>query len=120
MKYADVWREYVTRHFDHDDKTLDPGFMESVIWSFKQLYDKGLAYEGYRVVMTRCSVLIRPPGRAALRFTARSSSGSERGARKATSSTVRGGGSLQRGRRLRARADQHRAAAGRRTAGDGR
>src|SRR5690606_26934459 len=25
-------------------------FMESVIWGFKQLYDKGLAYEGYRVL----------------------------------------------------------------------
>src|SRR5660398_193009 len=24
--------------------------MESVIWGFKQLYDKGLAYEGYRVL----------------------------------------------------------------------
>ena len=25
-------------------------YMESVIWAFKQLYDKGLAYEGYRVL----------------------------------------------------------------------
>lgn len=55
LKYADVWREYVTRQarwvdFDNDYKTLDPGFMESVIWSFKQLYDQGLAYEGYRVL----------------------------------------------------------------------
>src|ERR1700754_4374703 len=46
---------YVTRQarwvdFEHDYKTLDPQFMESVIWAFKQLYDKGLAYEGYRVL----------------------------------------------------------------------
>jgi len=55
MEYADVWREYVTRQarwvdFDNDYKTLDPGFMESVIWAFKRLYDQGLAYSGYRVL----------------------------------------------------------------------
>jgi isoleucyl-tRNA synthetase len=36
--------------FDNDYKTLDITYMESVIWAFKQLYDKGLAYEGYRVL----------------------------------------------------------------------
>lgn len=55
LKYTHEWREYVTRQarwvdFDHDYKTLDVTFMESVIWGFKQLYDKGLAYEGYRVL----------------------------------------------------------------------
>ena len=55
LKYTDEWRAYVTRQarwvdFDNDYKTLDPGFMESVIWAFKQLWDKGLAYEGYRVL----------------------------------------------------------------------
>nr|WP_328825467.1 isoleucine--tRNA ligase [Tomitella gaofuii] len=55
LKYTDEWREYVTRQarwvdFDRDYKTLDVTFMESVIWAFKQLYDKGLAYEGYRVL----------------------------------------------------------------------
>jgi isoleucyl-tRNA synthetase len=55
LRYTDEWREYVTRQarwvdFDNDYKTLDPGFMESVIWAFKQLWDKGLAYEGYRVL----------------------------------------------------------------------
>lgn len=55
LKYTQEWREYVTRQarwvdFDHDYKTLDVTFMESVIWGFKQLYDKGLAYEGYRVL----------------------------------------------------------------------
>jgi len=55
LKYTDEWRSYVTRQarwvdFDNDYKTLDPGFMESVLWAFKQLYDKGLAYEGYRVL----------------------------------------------------------------------
>ncbi|MDN5758701.1 MAG: isoleucine--tRNA ligase, partial [Tomitella sp.] len=55
LAYTDEWREYVTRQarwvdFDRDYKTLDITFMESVLWAFKQLYDKGLAYEGYRVL----------------------------------------------------------------------
>ena len=53
MKYTDEWREYVTRQarwvdFDNDYKTLNPTFMESVLWAFKTLYDKGLVYEGFR------------------------------------------------------------------------
>ncbi|MEO7147284.1 MAG: isoleucine--tRNA ligase, partial [Terrimesophilobacter sp.] len=55
LKYTKEWEEYVTRmarwvDFDNDYKTLDAPYMESVIWGFKQLYDKDLAYEGYRVL----------------------------------------------------------------------
>jgi isoleucyl-tRNA synthetase len=55
LKYTGEWRDYVTRQarwvdFDHDYKTLDVTFMESVIWAFKRLHDQGLAYEGYRVL----------------------------------------------------------------------
>ncbi|OBB59701.1 isoleucine--tRNA ligase [Mycobacterium sp. 852013-51886_SCH5428379] len=55
LRYTDEWRSYVTRQarwvdFDNDYKTLDLGFMESVVWAFKQLWDKGLAYEGVRVL----------------------------------------------------------------------
>ena len=55
LRYTDEWRAYVTRQarwvdFDNDYKTLDLSYMESVIWAFKQLWDKGLAYEGYRVL----------------------------------------------------------------------
>ncbi|KAA8964518.1 isoleucine--tRNA ligase [Mycobacterium sp.] len=55
LRYTDEWRAYVTRQarwvdFDDDYKTLDLSYMESVIWAFKQLWDKGLAYEGYRVL----------------------------------------------------------------------
>jgi isoleucyl-tRNA synthetase len=55
LKYADEWREYVTRQarwvdFDNDYKTMNPEFMESVMWAFKQLFDKGLIYEGFRVL----------------------------------------------------------------------
>jgi isoleucyl-tRNA synthetase len=55
MKYTDEWRDYVTRQarwvdFDNDYKTLNSTFMESVLWAFKTLYDKGLVYEGFRVL----------------------------------------------------------------------
>ena len=55
MKYADDWKNYVTRQarwvdFDNDYKTLNPDYMESVIWAFKSLYEKGLTYSGYRVL----------------------------------------------------------------------
>src|SRR5690554_4284703 len=55
LKYTDEWQDYVTRQarwvdFENDYKTLDVTFMESVIWAFKKLHDKGLAYEGFRVL----------------------------------------------------------------------
>jgi isoleucyl-tRNA synthetase len=55
MKYTGEWRSYVTRQarwvdFDNDYKTLNRDYMESVIWAFKTLYDKGLVYEGLRVL----------------------------------------------------------------------
>ena len=55
FEYTGEWRDYVTRQarwvdFDNDYKTLDLTYMESVMWAFKQLHDKGLAYEGFRVL----------------------------------------------------------------------
>lgn len=55
LRYTGEWRDYVTRQarwvdFDNDYKTLDIDFMESVMWAFKRLYDKGLVYQGYRVL----------------------------------------------------------------------
>ena len=55
LMYTKEWEEYVERQarwvdFENGYKTLDPGFMESVIWAFKSLWDKGLVYEGYRVL----------------------------------------------------------------------
>ena len=55
FEYTDEWREYVTRQarwvdFSHDYKTLDLDYMESVMWAFQQLWQKGLAYEGFRVL----------------------------------------------------------------------
>ncbi len=55
LRYTHEWRDYVTRQarwvdFDNDYKTLNPEYMESVLWAFKSLYDKGLLYEGQRVL----------------------------------------------------------------------
>ncbi|KNX36740.1 isoleucine--tRNA ligase [Luteipulveratus halotolerans] len=55
LRYTAEWETYVKRmgrwvDFDNDYKTLNPDYMESVIWAFKQLYDKGLIYEGFRVL----------------------------------------------------------------------
>ncbi|WP_416175347.1 isoleucine--tRNA ligase [Bifidobacterium crudilactis] len=55
LKYTEEWKDYVHRQarwvdFEHGYKTLNVPYMESVIWAFKQLYDKGLAYQGYRVL----------------------------------------------------------------------
>jgi len=55
LEYTQEWQDYVTRQarwvdFDNDYKTLDVTFMESVIWAFAQLHEKGLAYEGFRVL----------------------------------------------------------------------
>ena len=50
----EAWREYIremARWVDYDNayKTMNPSFMESVMWAFKTCYDKGLIYRGYRV-----------------------------------------------------------------------
>src|SRR5699024_8221656 len=55
LKYTGEWRDYVTRQarwvdFENDYKTLNPGFMESVLWAFTSMYDQGLVYEGFRVL----------------------------------------------------------------------
>ncbi|MEJ6548672.1 isoleucine--tRNA ligase [Corynebacterium sp. USCH3] len=55
LRYTDEWKEYVTRQarwvdFDNGYKTMDLSYMESVIWAFKTLYDKGLIYQGFRVL----------------------------------------------------------------------
>ncbi|MGO1538531.1 MAG: isoleucine--tRNA ligase [Leucobacter sp.] len=55
LQYTREWEEYVTRQarwvdFENGYKTLSLSYMESVIWAFKELYDKGLAYEGQRIL----------------------------------------------------------------------
>jgi len=47
------WRWYINKvgrwvDLDHAYKTMDGEFGESVIWAFKQMYEKGLIYKGKR------------------------------------------------------------------------
>ncbi|GLZ00866.1 isoleucine--tRNA ligase [Actinoplanes sp. NBRC 103695] len=55
LAYTQDWERYVTRQarwvdFSNDYKTLDPDYMESVMWAFSTLFQKGLVYEGFRVL----------------------------------------------------------------------
>ena len=55
LRYTDEWQEYVERQarwvdFENDYKTLDIDYMESVMWAFRSLWDKGLIYQGFRVL----------------------------------------------------------------------
>ena len=55
QRYTHDWEWYVNRaarwvSFENAYRTMDKSFMESVVWAFKTLWDKGLVYEGYRVV----------------------------------------------------------------------
>ncbi|MCP2327391.1 isoleucyl-tRNA synthetase [Hamadaea flava] len=55
LRYTSEWERYVTRQarwvdFADDYKTLDLPYMESVMWAFKSLHEKGLIYEGFRVL----------------------------------------------------------------------
>ena len=55
LKYQDEIFKYekrIGRWFDETDMyyTMDKNYIESMWWSFKTLYDKGLIYKGYKVV----------------------------------------------------------------------
>jgi len=55
QRYTQEWEKTITRlgrwvDFDNDYRTLEPWYMESVWWVFKQLWDKGLVYQGEKVV----------------------------------------------------------------------
>ena len=55
LRYTREWRQIITRmgrwvDFDHDYKTMDKAYMESIWWVFKSLWDKGLIYEGNKIL----------------------------------------------------------------------
>ena len=55
QRYSQEWKKTVRRigrwvDMENSYFTMSPEFMESVWWVFKQIYDKGLMYEGYKVV----------------------------------------------------------------------
>ena len=55
LKYVSEWRKTVTRmgrwvDFDHDYKTMNPDFMETIWWVFKQLWTQGRVYKSHRIM----------------------------------------------------------------------
>ena len=55
LRFTEEWEKTVTRQarwvdFENDYKTMDLSYMESVMWAFKQLWDKNLIYEAFRVM----------------------------------------------------------------------
>ncbi len=62
LRFDKEWETVVRRigrwvDFKHSYKTMDATFMESVWWAFKRLHEKGLVYEGKRVILycPRCA-----------------------------------------------------------------
>ncbi len=56
VKYVREWRKTIERlgrwvDFDNAYKTMDPDYMESVWWAFKETWKRGLIYEGRRVLL---------------------------------------------------------------------
>ena len=54
QEVSDEWEWYVDHvarwvDFQHAYRTMDTDYMESVMWVFKQLYEKGYVYKGLRV-----------------------------------------------------------------------
>lgn len=61
LRFDSEWKELVPRlgrfvDMDLSYKTMDASYSESIWWAFKTLYDKGLIYEGHKVmyVCPRC------------------------------------------------------------------
>jgi isoleucyl-tRNA synthetase len=65
LEYTQEWKKVTLRlgrwaDREHAYKTMDKDYMESVWWVFKQLWDKGLIYESYRImyICTRCETTL--------------------------------------------------------------
>ncbi|MCQ2368026.1 MAG: isoleucine--tRNA ligase [Kiritimatiellae bacterium] len=55
LKYVSEWRKTVTRmgrwvDFDHDYKTMQPEFMETIWWVFSELWNQGRVYKSHRIM----------------------------------------------------------------------
>jgi len=65
LRYTEEWKEIIPRFgrfvdMEHDYRTMDPSYTESIWWAFKTLYDKGLIYEGYKPmhICPRCETTL--------------------------------------------------------------
>lgn len=55
MRCADDWKDTISRFgrwidFDNDYKTMNVSYMESIWWCFKQMWEKNLVYQGFKVM----------------------------------------------------------------------
>ena len=65
LRYVKEWRGTITRlgrwvDFDHDYKTMEPDYMETIWWVMKSLWEKGLLYEGHYILpyCPRCATVL--------------------------------------------------------------
>jgi len=65
QRYVKEWRQTITRlgrwvDFEHDYKTMDSDYMESIWWVMKSLWEKDLMYEGFYNLpyCPRCSTVL--------------------------------------------------------------
>ena len=65
LRYTNEWRNIITRtgrwvDFDHDYKTMEADYMESIWWVVKRLWEKKLVYEGHYILpyCPRCSTVL--------------------------------------------------------------
>ena len=65
LRYAGEWKKIIPRvgrwvDMENDYRTMDPNYTESVWWSFKTLYDKGLVYKDFKSMLycPRCETTL--------------------------------------------------------------
>jgi isoleucyl-tRNA synthetase len=65
LRYVKEWRRTITRlgrwvDFDHEYKTMEPDYMETIWWVMKSLHEKGLLYEGHYILpyCPRCATVL--------------------------------------------------------------
>ncbi|MDP3763771.1 MAG: class I tRNA ligase family protein, partial [bacterium] len=56
LRFADEWKVFIDRigrfvDYDHSYKTMDNSYIESVWWALKEIHNKGLLYEGRKVLL---------------------------------------------------------------------
>lgn len=65
LRYADEWKKFIPRmgrwvDMENDYKTMEPEYMESIWWVFKELWNKNLIYQGYKSmhICPRCDTTL--------------------------------------------------------------
>ena len=65
LEYVDVWKDVIRRlgrwaDMDNPYKTMDPQYMETIWWVFKEMWDRDLIYKDYRSmhICPRCETTL--------------------------------------------------------------